>query len=194
MKLTVHFTSQGRLLEGSLYLPDNLVGLAPTLLFEGSVTGTNNQVMDRLASDLSQQGLVCLIMDHSYFGEDEKAPQPWESPTKRLEDLKAALSFLNSHAAVDKEKIVGVGVSVGAEFMAEVCRATGVCKGLVMVQGPFDDTQNLVHDLDIPSLVVNEDQLDTTVDEIVIWVRTLFASSVLSGTQGLRPDWSSLDK
>lgn len=194
MKLTVHFASQGRLLEGLLFLPENVEGLAPTLLFEGAVTGANNQVMERLAREISQEGMVCLMMDHSYFSEDEKAPQPWESPKKRVEDLKAALQFLSSHAAVDKEKIVGVGVSVGAEFMNELCRETNLCKGLIMVQGPFDDSQNIVKNLDIPSLVVSEEHIDRAIDEMVLWVHTLLGGAASQKINTNPLEWSNLDK
>lgn len=194
MKVTVNFASQGRLLEGSLFLPEKAEEVAPTLLFEGSMTGATTQVTEYLAQEISKEGFVCLIIDHSYYGEEESAALPWESPVKRIEDIKAALSFLSEHAAVDKEKIVGVGVSVGAEFMAQVCRETNWCKGLVMVQGPFDDSQNLAGGLDIPTIVVDENHLDAAVDEIVLWVRTLLEGRVARDLEAPRFDWSQLDK
>lgn len=195
MKVTVNFSSQGRLLEGSLYLPENSDESAPTLLFEGSMTGATTQVTEYLAREISKQGCICLIMDHSYYGEEDSAPQPWESPVKRLEDIKAALSFLGAHAAVDKEKIVAVGVSVGAEFMAQVCRETNLCKGFVMVQGPFDDSQKEAQGLDIPTIVVDETHLEAAVDEIVLWVRSLFGGGrVAQDLDATRVDWSRMDK
>lgn len=194
MKITVNFSSQGRLLEGSLFLPEGGEGLAPTLLFEGSMTGATAQVTEYLAKELSREGCVCLIMDHSYFSEFEGAPQPWESSLKRLEDIKAALQFLSSHSAVDKDKIVGVGVSVGAEFLGQVCRETNFCKGLVMVQGPFDDSQNLERDLEIPTLTVDESHLEAAVDEISLWVRSLFSGRGVVDLEATKVDWTNLDK
>lgn len=194
MKLTVHFVSQGRMLEGSLYIPENSNTSLPTLLFENSMTGATSQVAEYLAREISQEGFSCLIMDHNYFGEEEGAPQPWESPNKRMEDIKAGLTFLSAHSAVDKDKIVGVGISVGAEFMAQVCRETQLCKGLVLVQGPFDDSQNVTRDLEIPTVVVDEARLESAVDEIVLWVHTLFGTQISKKQTGTSIDWGLLDK
>lgn len=194
MKITVNFTSQGRLLEGQLYLPDKAQGVSPALLFEGSMTGATNQITEYIARETSQQGFVCFVMDHSFYGDEESAAQPWESPTKRWEDIKAALHLLSEHSAVDHDKIVGVGVSVGAEFMAHVCRDTNYCKGLIMLEGPFDDAQNTARDLDIPSIVIDETHLDSAVDEVVLWVRTLFNGRLPEEAEIPSMDWSRSDK
>ncbi|WP_413942952.1 alpha/beta hydrolase [Bdellovibrio sp. HCB-162] len=195
MKITVTFTSQGRMLEGLLFLPESSQGVVPGLLFEGSMTGATNQIAELIAREVSLQGFVCLVMDHSFYGDDEGAAQPWESPSKRLEDIKAALRFLIEHAAVDSEKIVGVGVSVGAEYMAQVCRETNYCKGLIMLQGPFDDSQNVTRDLEIPSIVIDETHLDSAVDEVVLWTRTLFNGSLPEQkNEPQNIDWSRSDK
>ena len=193
MKVTVHFTSQGRLLEGSLFLPEEIQESAPTLLFEGSMTGTTNQFTEYLAREACKEGFVCLLIDHNYFGEQEGASQPWESPVKRQEDIKAALAFLSQHEAVNKEQIVSVGVGVGAEYLAQVFRENHWCKGLAIVEGPFDDSSKLIRDLEIPTLVVPETPMDEAVDKIVIWARTLLKG----GTPGLgKPflDWANWDK
>lgn len=196
MKLVVNFTSQGRLLEGLMYLPDD--DTRPTCvacLFEGSVTGATSQITEYIAREVAAQGFACLIVDHSYYGDDEQAPQPWESPIKRLQDIKAALRFLEQQSTVDPERIVGVGISVGAEFLGRVAQETGLLKGLVIIEGPFDDSQNLIGHLDIPSVVVDETHLDSAVDETVLWVRTLFGGNQ-PPVQGkdVRPDWSVADK
>ncbi|WP_374073975.1 alpha/beta hydrolase [Bdellovibrio bacteriovorus] len=195
MKVTVNFTSQGRMLEGLLFLPDNVMGVSPALLFEGSMTGATNQITEYIAREASLQGLVCFIMDHSFYGDEESAAQPWESPSKRIEDIKAALEMLLEHAAVDHEKIVGVGVSVGAEYMVRVCQETRYCKGLIMIQGPFDDAQNTAKDLDIPSIVIDENHLDSAVDEVVLWTRTLFNGRLPEEAEAPgKVDWSRSDK
>lgn len=194
MKVTVNFTSQGRMLEGQLFLPLEDKGPFATLLFEGSITGATNQITEYLAREVSNQGFVCMMMDHSYYGDEESAAQPWESPSKRIEDIKAALNFLMEYPAVDKEKIVGAGVSVGAEFLTQVCKTTSLCKGLILVQGPFDDSQNVVGDLDIPTVVIDEAHLEAAVDEIVLWVRTLFNGRLVEDLKPSTYDWSQSEK
>ncbi|AFY02135.1 alpha/beta hydrolase [Bdellovibrio bacteriovorus] len=194
MKLTVNFTSQGRMLEGTLFLPEDSSEIFAACLFEGSMTGATAQVTEKLAKEVSAEGFITLIMDHNYFSEDEQAPQPWESPSKRLQDIRAALDFLESHASVDKERIIGVGVSVGAEYLAQVCQEGCSLKGLVVVESAMDDSRNLAVDhLDIPTQVVDETHLDSAVDEIVLWARTLFNGGPSQESAG-RQDWSVSDK
>lgn len=194
MKLTITFTSQGRLLEGCLYLPKNSSEHLVGLLFEGSMTGATNQITHYIAREVSEEGFACLVMDHSYYSEDEGAAQSWESPSKRTEDIHCALSFMQKHGTIDPEKIIGVGVSVGAEYMAQVCRESNVCKGLVMIQGPYDDAQNKAQDLDIPTVVVDETHLDSAIDETVMWARTLFNGKFAENPNPPLVDWSRADK
>jgi len=175
MKLTVTFTSQGRILEAALFLPlESTSEPPPALLFEGSMTGATAPVTEHIAHELSEEGFVCMVLDHSFYGDDEASAQAWESPSKRVEDIKAGLKFLSEQATADHESLIGVGVSVGAEYLARAVRETSFCKGFVMVQGPFDDAQNQIGSLDIPTLIVDENYLDAAVDEISIWVKTLF--------------------
>ncbi len=175
MKVNVNIKSQGRLLDGLLFYKEDSDDSVPALLFEGSITGATAAVTQRLAEDIAAEGFVCLIIDHNYFSEDEMAPQPWESPIKRIEDIKAGLQFLEKQQFVDSKKIIGVGVSVGAEFIAKACQQSGSCQGLIMVEGSFDDSQNLVGNLDIPTIIFDENDLEMTAERIIVWARSLFA-------------------
>ncbi len=197
MKLIVTFTSQGRMLEAALFLPpQSTAQLAPALLFEGSMTGATIPLTEHIASELSNEGFVCLVLDHAFYGDDEASAQAWESPSKRVEDIKAGLKFLGEQAIADSESLVGVGVSVGAEYLARAIQETSFCKGFVMVQGPFDDAQNQVGTLDLPTLIVDENNLDAAVDEISIWVKTLFdRPNIRKQLRNVGPvDWSVSDK
>ncbi|HWU41954.1 MAG TPA: hypothetical protein VN132_00910, partial [Bdellovibrio sp.] len=161
MRMTVTFTSQGRILEAALFLPpENTTELSPALLFEGSMTGATQQVSERMAHELSEEGFVCLVLDHSFYGDDEALAQAWESPGKRVQDIKAGLKFLSEQSAVNESAVVGVGVSVGAEYLAQAIHDLPLCKGFVMVQGPFDDSQNYIETLGVPTLIVDENNLD----------------------------------
>ena len=191
--LTVHFNSQGRLLEGRLYLPEKVEFSLPTLLFEGSMTGATTNVMEFLARELSRDGFACLLIDHSYYGEEEGAPQPWESPQKRGEDIKSALGFLSAHSAVDHNKIIGVGISVGAEFLAAICRETNIFRGLALVQGPFDDFQGATTNLKVPTLVVEDAHLEAAADEISRWALQVLKEPRSLDIESDRFDWTQAD-
>ena len=191
MRITVTFTANERLLEAALFLPDiDTKDPMPGLLFEGSMTGATAQITEYTARQISQQGYVCMVLDHSFYGEDEMAPHPWESPAKRIEDIKAGLLFLSQQEVVDREKIFGVGVSVGAEFLAHAIRETNICKGMVMIEGPNDDAQNYVGELDIPTVVVDEAHLDAAIDQTILWVRTMWDQNRQWPSRDKSIDWS----
>lgn len=197
MKLTVTFTSQGRMLEAALFLPpQSTAELSPALLFEGSMTGATVMLTERIAHELSDEGFVCLVLDHAFYGDDEASAQAWESPTKRVEDIKAGLRFLSEQASTNRENIIGVGVSVGAEYLARAIKETNICKGFVMVQGPFDDAQNQIGEMDIPTLITDENHLETAIDEISIWAKTLFSEphKMKSRHKSGSANWSRADK
>lgn len=196
MRMTVTFTSEGRILEASLFLPPHSTAeLSPALLFEGTMTGATGPFTEHLAEHLSGEGFVCLVLDHSFYGDDEASPLSWESPGKRVEDIKAGLKFLSQQSTTDENSIVGVGVSVGAEYLARAVEQIGICKAFVIVQGPFDDAQNYIENLDIPTLLVEESDLEGTADEISLWVKTMFGRGGKKWRSG-RPlvDWSVSDK
>ncbi|MEN0057982.1 MAG: alpha/beta hydrolase [Bdellovibrio sp.] len=195
MKITIHFISQGRMLEGSLYMFELNKGPVPGLLFEGSMTGATQQVTEFLARETSRHGFACLVMDHSYYGEDETATAPWESPSKRKQDIKEALDYLMHHVDVERDKIAGVGVSVGAEFLAEASRETPIMKGLVLIQGVFDDAEKVAERVDVPTFIVDETHLDAAVDETVEWIEKLFRGGVPEKGAGQAVvDWSQMDE
>lgn len=197
MKLTVTFTSQGRMLEAALFLPpQSQSDLVPAFLFEGSMTGATTQLTEYIARELSNEGFICMILDHSFYGDDESAAQAWESPAKRVEDIKAGLKFLSQQAAADEDSLIGVGVSVGAEYLARAIQETTYCKGFVMIQGPFDDSQNYVGSIGIPAIVIDENNLDAAVDEMSLWARTLFggAGQVKGSSRDSLVDWSLSEK
>lgn len=193
MLVDVNFISQGRMLAAQLYMPENFPGLQPAILFEGAMTGATRRLTEVLAQEISEEGFVAMVIDHTYLGEDEASPEPWESPSKRVEDLKSAFRYLQDHPSVDGEKIIAAGVSVGAEYLAQACRDSGACKGIALLQGPFDDSQNVAKDLNIPSVVIDDTHLDSAIDETVIWARTLLSNG-LSAQAKVEIDWSRADK
>lgn len=193
MKITVTFNSQGRLLEGSLFIPGpDETHQKAALLFEGSITGATSQYTERLARAISEEGFVCMILDHSFFGDDEAAPQAWESPSKRVEDIKSALHFLQEQGIVDPDRIAGVGISVGAEYIARAIQQTDICHGFLMIEGPSDDAQNFIGEMEVPSIVVDSQNFEATVDQATLWLRTLFGERAQSYKDSVR--WNQMDE
>jgi len=203
MKISVSFISEGRMLEGVMYLPPDTHSIPlPGLLFEGSMTSATTQVTDHIAQLVADEGFIAMVLDHSFLGDSEKSALSWESPGKRIEDIKAAFDFLSKQESCDKNMIVGVGVSVGAEYLAQAVEQsmkTGeripLCNALAMLEGPYDDSQKYVSSLDIPHVVIDDSNIESAVEELVMWVRSLGSQLRQKETwRASTVDWSQTDK
>jgi fermentation-respiration switch protein FrsA (DUF1100 family) len=91
-------------------------GRHPALVFTGPFTGTRDQVTGTYAERLAQAGFVTLSLDHRNFGESQGLPRRSEDPQGKLRDLRAAVSRLRSHPAVDPGRIGAVGICLGGGY------------------------------------------------------------------------------
>jgi uncharacterized protein len=91
-------------------------GRHPALVFTGPFTGTRDQVTGIYADRLAGAGFVTLSLDHRGFGESQGLPRRSEDPQGKLRDLRAAVSLLRGHPAVDPGRIGAVGICLGGGY------------------------------------------------------------------------------
>jgi hypothetical protein len=65
------------------------------------------------ARKLADQGFVALAFDYSHYGESDGEPRQLESPTEKLSDLQAAVTYLTELPYVQAVGMVGVCTSAG---------------------------------------------------------------------------------
>jgi uncharacterized protein len=131
----VTFQSEGVNLVGNLYLPANYKAgdKLPTVIVSGSWTAVKEQMAGGYAQMLAEQGFAALAFDSRSFGESGGEMRVFESPTNKIEDIKNAITFLQTIDAVDGDRIAGLGICAGAGYVTTVAAEDDRLKSLITV-------------------------------------------------------------
>ena len=108
----VTFTADGVTLVGNLAVATDG---APAVVLTGPFTGVKEQVTGTYATRLHELGLTTLAFDHRGFGESG-GRRAHEDSQGKLADLRAAVSLLASHPAVDAARVAVVGICLGGGY------------------------------------------------------------------------------
>ncbi len=114
----VSFESKGDKIAGYLYYPKDFSSAKkyPAIVVSGSWTTVKEQMAGLYAKKFAEEGFISLAFDFRNFGESEGKPRFYESPSLKKEDIKSAVTYLQSLPAVFKEKINAFGVCAGAMY------------------------------------------------------------------------------
>ena len=115
---SVRFKNGPIMLAGNVYLPPefsaNRQYSALVVVHPGG--GVKEQTAGLYAERLAAQGFVTLAFDASHQGESGGEPRLLESPQARVEDVRAAVDFLNTLAYVDAARIGALGICAGSGY------------------------------------------------------------------------------
>jgi fermentation-respiration switch protein FrsA (DUF1100 family) len=131
----VAFDADGVTIVGHLHVPDGGSDDFPALVIPGPSPSVKEQIADRYAARLAAAGYAALTLDPRNFGESGGTPRQREDPAGKLVDLRAAVSFLAAHPAVDPERIASVGICVGAGYALRLAAFDRRLKAFVGIAG-----------------------------------------------------------
>lgn len=114
----ITFNSEGLNLIGNLYYPKDFQGGSsyPAIIVSGSWTTVKEQMAGLYAQKLAEKGFITLAFDFRNFGTSEGEPRFYENPSLKKEDIKNAVTFLETLAEVDSKRIGAFGVCAGAMY------------------------------------------------------------------------------
>ncbi|HKE92793.1 MAG TPA: alpha/beta hydrolase [Povalibacter sp.] len=90
---------------------------------------------------MAARGFVALAFDHRTFGESGGEPRQFESPPRKVEDIRAAAAFLSRHAGMKGLPIGAVGVCAGGGYMAAAVADEPRLQAFAAVAGVFPDAE-----------------------------------------------------
>lgn len=140
-KRSVTFESQGIVLAGDLYLPDNVpVNTAlPAIVVSGSWTSVKEQMAGGYAQKMADKGYAALAFDFSGWGQSGGAPRFIENPARKTAEIIDAVAYLASLAEVDKTRIATLGICASAGYATDAALQSDLVKASAVVAPWYHD-------------------------------------------------------
>lgn len=137
---TVEIDSEGVGLRGNLFLPDGGTRPLPGVVVAGTWTSVKEQMADRYARRLAEEGFAALSFDFAGYGESEGEPREVETPERKIADIRSAVTFLTGLSVVDRDRIGALGVCAAAMYMSGSAVADARIRSLALVAPWLHDT------------------------------------------------------
>ena len=143
-ELPIVFHSQGVPLVGRFFRNTaSLQERQPAIIATGSWLTVKEQMATTYARRLAESGYTTFVFDFSGFGESRGDPRQAEIPARKIADITAAVTLLQTLAFVDPERIGCVAICASAQYALRAL-ANGIpLRSFVSVAGWFHDPDSV---------------------------------------------------
>jgi len=143
MKNDVQFYSEGSLIKGHLYVPENKEGEAlPVIVLCHGFAGIKELLLPAYAEAFSAAGYAALTFDYRGFGESE-GEEGKLSPQLQIQDIRNAITFVQSLKETNAQRVGLWGTSFGGANAVVTAAQDNRVKCLA-VQLTFEDGERVI--------------------------------------------------
>ena len=148
MRSNVTFQSNGTMLAGHLYVPDNYQDgqQLPGVVVTGAWTSVKEQMPAVYAAELARRGYAVLTFDFRGWGQSRDTVSYLEDPQRKTADIIAAAEYLASRPETDADRIGGLGICASSGYMGDAALQSDHIKSLALV-APWLHNAQIVKDV-----------------------------------------------
>ncbi|MCW9033136.1 MAG: alpha/beta hydrolase [Rhodospirillales bacterium] len=133
----ITFQSGSNTLTGLVFTPTEKKEKYPAVTLIGPVGFVKEQAPLQYAKYLAENGYKAIIFDPTYHGESGGMPRRFESGVQKTKDIQASISYLETLDDVNPDKIFGVGICQGVNWMIDAANQDDRLKSISLVAGHY---------------------------------------------------------
>jgi fermentation-respiration switch protein FrsA (DUF1100 family) len=141
---SVQFSSDGETVAATLYGPSDRAPVA-RVVFSGPMTSVKEQSAGVYARALARRGFAALAFDHRHFGASQGRPRQLEDPTRKVEDIRSAITALEAMPGLEGLPVMGLGLCAGGGYMARATAEDDRIRAFTGVVGAYVQPAALRH-------------------------------------------------